>query len=211
MLRVEPVLGNCVLKNDIMKYNSPYILHLATHGFFVDLDFYGENKSDELEQNKLYHRKLINNPLFNSGLALAGANGYLQDCLLPDRAGNGVLFAHDITDMDLSNTEMVVLSACDTALGYIINGEGVFGLQRTFALAGVRTLIMSLWKIPAKQTNELMINFYRRLILGEPRGEALRKAQLCIKEKNPDPIYWGAFICQGDTDPLSMEFITNKT
>ncbi len=210
MLKVKPLLNRNVLKTIIMNLNSPYILHITTHGFFIDTGYTGENIASKLPQNMLDARKLINNPLYNSGLALAGANSYLQDCLLPDEAGNGIINADDIGDMNLSGTELVVLSACDTALGFIINGEGVFGLQRTFVLSGVNTLVMSLWQVPAEQTNALMINFYERLILGEPRGEALRNSQIAIKEKNPDPINWGAFICQGNTDPLSMEFLKNK-
>ena len=82
-------------------------------------------------------------------------------------------------------------------------GEGVFGLRRTFILAGAKTLVMSLWKVPDQQTQELMEDFYRRLLAGQPRAEALRGAQLALKEKYPHPYFWGAFICQGNPGPLS--------
>jgi CHAT domain-containing protein len=95
-----------------------------------------------------------------------------------------------------------VLSACETGLGEVQVGEGVFGLRRAFVLAGAKTLVMSLWKVPDQQTQELMVDFYRRILDGEPRAQALREAQLAMKEKHPDPLYWGAFICQGDPSPL---------
>jgi CHAT domain-containing protein len=104
--------------------------------------------------------------------------------------------------LDLLTTELVVLSACQTGLGRVHVGEGVFGLRRAFVLAGARTLVMSLWKVPDDQTRELMEDFYRRLLDGEGRAEALRQAQLATKAKHPDPFYWGAFICQGDPSPL---------
>ncbi len=95
-----------------------------------------------------------------------------------------------------------MLSACETGLGEVQIGEGVFGLRRAFVLAGAKTLVMSLWKVPDQQTQELMSDFYRRILAGEPRAEALRQAQLAMKEKYPNPLYWGAFICQGDPGPL---------
>jgi CHAT domain-containing protein len=87
-------------------------------------------------------------------------------------------------------------------LGEVHTGEGVFGLWRAFVLAGAKTLVMSLWKVPDEQTRELMEDFYRRILAGQPRADALREAQLAMKAKYPDPFYWGAFICQGDPGPL---------
>ena len=106
--------------------------------------------------------------------------------------------AEDVSGLDLLATELVVLSACKTGLGDVHTGEGVFGLRRAFVLAGAKTLVMSLWKVPDQQTQELMVDFYRRVLDGEPRYEALRNAQLKIKKKHTDPLYWGAFICQGE-------------
>ena len=91
--------------------------------------------------------------------------------------------------MDLSSTQLVVLSACETGLGDILVGEGVFGLRRAFVLAGAQTLVMSLWKVPDKQTKDLMIAFYTQLLAGKPKAEALREAQLIMKEQYPDPYY----------------------
>jgi len=110
--------------------------------------------------------------------------------------------AEDAAGLDLLDTDLVVLSACETGLGEVSVGEGVFGLRRAFVLAGARTLVMSLWKVPDEQTQELMEDFYHRM-LGtdgkppQPRAEALRDAQLAVKARHPQPFYWGAFICQG--------------
>jgi CHAT domain-containing protein len=98
--------------------------------------------------------------------------------------------------------ELVVPSACETGLGEVRIGEGVFGLRRAFVLAGAKTLVMSLWKVPDEQTRELMAGFYHRILSGHPRADALRETQLEMKKKYSDPFYWGAFICQGDPGPL---------
>jgi CHAT domain-containing protein len=87
-------------------------------------------------------------------------------------------------------------------LGEVHVGEGVYGLRRAFVLAGAKTLVMSLWKVPDEQTQELMEEFYQRLLEGYSRAEALREAQLAMKQKYPDPLYWGAFICQGEPSEL---------
>ncbi len=121
---------------------------------------------------------------------------------LPAEAEDGLLTAEDVTGMDLLDTELVVLSACNTGLGEIRTGEGVFGLRRAFVLAGAKTLIMSLWKVPDEETRDLMEDFYRRILAGEPRAEALRNAQLTVKARCPHPYFWGAFICQGNPGPL---------
>jgi CHAT domain-containing protein len=75
-------------------------------------------------------------------------------------------------------------------------------MMRAFVLAGAKTLVMSLWKVPDEATHELMDEFYRRILAGQGRADALRQAQLAMKARNPDPYYWGAFICQGDPAPL---------
>jgi CHAT domain-containing protein len=142
------------------------------------------------------------NPLLRSGVLLAGFNTWRSGGELPEAAEDGMLTAEDVTGMDLLDTELVVLSACETGLGQIRVGEGVFGLRRAFAVAGARTLVMSLWKVPDEQTQELMADFYQRILSGEGRAEALRQAQLALRAKHPDPYFWGAFICQGDPSAL---------
>ena len=136
---------------------------------------------------------------------MAAANTWLEGSEPPEEAEDGLLTAEDVTGMDLLATEMVVLSACETGLGRVHVGEGVYGLRRAFVLAGAKTLVMSLWKVPDQETQELMEDFYQRLWEGQPRAEALREAQLDMKDKHPDePLYWGAFICQGDPGPLTL-------
>ena len=137
-----------------------------------------------------------------SGLVLAGANAWLQGKRLPAEDEDGILTGEDASGLDLLSTELVVLSACETGLGDIRVGEGVFGLRRAFLLAGAKTLVMSLWKVPDAQTQMLMEGFYQRILEGLPREDALREAQMKVKETYPEPFYWGAFICQGDPGPL---------
>jgi hypothetical protein len=193
---------------------SPRILHLATHGFFLPdqerdlnregrglgVDFGGFSGARD-GQGRL-SGPMMENRMLRSGLALAGANTWLRAGNPPEEAEDGLLTAEDVTGLDLLATELVVLSACETGLGQAHVGEGVFGLRRAFVLAGARTLVMSLWKVPDEPTRELMEDFYRRLLGGEGRAEALRQSQLAMKAKYSDPFYWGAFICQGDPSPL---------
>jgi CHAT domain-containing protein len=194
--------------------HSPRILHLATHGFFLpdqqrDLNREGRGLSFDFGESSgaqdglgRLSGPMMENPMLRSGLALAGANTWLQGRNLPEEAEDGLLTAEDVTGLDLLATELVVLSACQTGLGQVQFSEGAFGLRRAFVLAGAKTLVMSLWKVPDDQTHELMADFYRRLLAGEGRAEALRQAQLALKAKCSDPFYWGAFICQGDPSPL---------
>jgi CHAT domain-containing protein len=135
-------------------------------------------------------------------LALAGAQTFLDGGQPPPEAEDGLLTAEDVSGLDLLATELVVLSACETGLGEVRTGEGVFGLQRAFILAGAKTLVMSLWSVPDEPTRELMEDFYQRVLSGRPRAAALREAQLALRAKYPDPYYWGAFVCLGDPGPL---------
>jgi len=211
MLGVEPRLEGDVLEAQIKKCRSPHIMHLATHGFFLadrerspesnfrDLGAVGDQAGGGTGRLSVSG---LENPLLRSGLALAGANTWLKQGELPSEAEDGILTAEDVSGMDLLATELVVLSACETGLGEVRAGEGVFGLRRSFILAGASTLVMSLWKVPDQPTQELMEDFYRRVLSGQPRAEALREAQLALSAKYPNPRDWGAFICQGDPNPL---------
>jgi tetratricopeptide (TPR) repeat protein len=214
-LGVSPWLGATTLEGRLKTAcRSPRILHLATHGFFLpdqERDLNREVRGFGLDSGEFSGAKdslgrlsgpLMENPMLRSGLALAGANTWLRAGNLPEEAEDGLLTAEDVTGLDLLATELVVLSACETGLGHVHVGEGVFGLRRAFVLAGAKTLVMSLWKVPDDQTRELMEDFYGRLPAGQGRAEALRQAQLALKAKCPDPFYWGAFICQGDPSPL---------
>ncbi len=184
---------------------SPRILHLATHGFFLadqpsalGTDQRGASPLKLGDAARPAGSKRIENPLVRSGLAFAGANqaeaGTEED--------DGILTALEITGMDLSETELVVLSACETGVGDVKNGEGVFGLRRAFALAGARRVVMSLWPVSDAVTASQMRAFYENLRAMSP-AEALRQAQLTTireltaKEGFANPALWAPFILQG--------------
>jgi CHAT domain-containing protein len=157
---------------------SPTILHIATHGFFLNNS---ENLSD---------------PMLRSGIALAGINDYLQD---GDKyqGEDGIVKASEIILMDLLNTEVVGLSACETGLGDIKNGEGVYGLQRALKVAGAKAIIMSLWKVDDTATQLLMSSFYAAYTTHDKRT-AFKMAQQKLKERYKEPFYWGAFVMIGE-------------
>jgi len=208
MSKAQLWLEKGALEKRIKACRSPLILHLATHGFFL------KDQADDLSAAQrglgapgwvAGHQvsgPRVENPLLRSGLALAGANWKCRGFTPPPEAEDGWLTAEDVSGMDLLATELAVLSACDTAKGEVRVGEGVFGLRRAFVLAGAKTLVMSLWEVPDKQTQELMVGFYHYLLAGQGRAEALLQAQLDMKKKYPHPYFWGAFICQGDPGPL---------
>lgn len=210
MLGVTALVGPQASKEHLKSVRSPRIMHIATHGFFLPDQEPppGKSKSstdkqtETLDRNATPLSRAMESPLLRSGLALAGANAWLQGKRLPNESDDGILTGEDASGLDLLATDLVVLSACETGLGDIRVGEGVFGLRRAFLLAGAKTLVMSLWKVPDAQTQMLMEDFYKRILAGRPRAEALREAQLSIREKFPGPFYWGAFICQGDPGPL---------
>lgn len=172
---------------NLKKIRNPQILHIATHGFFLsDMDIDDALQSDE-------ERQLTHNPLFRSGILLAGA-------ALKQEPGqeDGVLTAFEAMNLHLDQTELVSLSACETGLGEVRNGEGVYGLQRSFLVAGARTVIMSLWQVDDVATQELMSSFYSAWLSGTDKFVAFRQAQLEIKTKYKEPYYWGAFVLIGN-------------
>ena len=209
LLGVQPWQDSAAVEGRLKRdCRSPHILHLATHGFFLE-----DQKHDPNQERRdlglslgegRFSGPLPENPLLRSGLALSGANTFLRGGALPEEAEDGLLTAEDVSGLDLLATELVVLSACETGLGEVRTGEGVFGLQRAFTLAGAKTLVMSLWSVPDDATRELMEDFYRRILAGEGRADALRNAQLALRRKHPDPYFWGAFLCQGDPAPLGQ-------
>lgn len=190
-LEVKPLLGKQAVKTRLKEAKAPLILHLATHGFFLRSD----NDSKEgggHSWNKSDH------PLLRSGLALTGANDWLKGIKLSDDAEDGLLTAEDVAGLDLLGTELVVLSACDTGIGTVETGEGVFGLRRSFLLAGAASVVCSMWKIADNVVVQMMETFYERLLAGEPRCTALRGAALTVRSRYPHPLYWGGFICLGN-------------
>lgn len=155
------------------------IIHIATHGFYIK------------PLNKIYKEDQME----RSGLALAGANHVQSGTVLPEGVDDGVLTADEISRLDLRGTDLIVLSACETGLGDI-TGEGVYGLQRGFKKAGVKSIIMSLWKVDDDATELLMTSFYENLLAGNPKHDALLKAQKKVRETlgYEDPFYWAAFV-----------------
>ncbi|MEH2120595.1 CHAT domain-containing protein [Nostoc sp.] len=169
-------LGAEALETHLTTSNCPSIMLIATHGLFLADSPQAPFQTMHLEVSK------IENPMMRSGLALAGANTWLSGGILPPSAGKGFIFAQDIASLDLWANELTVLSACDTARGDIKIGEGVFGLRRAFAVAGTKTLVMSLWKVPDQATALLMERFFNNLDLNMGRAEALQNAQNYIRK-----------------------------
>jgi tetratricopeptide (TPR) repeat protein len=173
-----------------LSVRRPKILHVATHGFFLPEKEKNPDTSNRLNTGDIF--SFQQNSMFRSGLILAGGNHAWRGRPVAGRE-DGILTAYEIAQLDLSGTDMVVLSACETALGDVQGNEGVIGLQRAFKLAGVKQLILSLWQVPDKETTELMILFYQGLIKGQSAWMALRDAQLKMRGENP-PYYWAAFV-----------------
>ena len=211
LLGVQAWLDTAALEGRLKQTcRSPRILHLATHGFFLQDQPHDPNQhSRDLGLPRgaaggpgRLSGPLPENPLLRSGLALAGANTWLRGGSPPADAEDGLLTAEDVSGLDLLDTELAVLSACQTGLGDVQSGEGVFGLQRAFILAGAKTVVMSLWEVPDDATRALMEDFYRRLTNGEPRAAALEAAQQDLRRTHPEPYFWGAFVCLGNPGPL---------
>lgn len=194
--------GRRATEDALKKAVAPVILHIVTHGFFLEDQalqlkssrgfawMLNDNLTNELRMNI----KVIN-PLLRSGLALAGAN--------PRRDGkgnDGILTGLEFAGLNLWGTKLVVLSACDTGVGQIRSGEGVYGLRRALVLAGSEAQVLSLWRVNDRTTPELMSNYYKGLRLGKGRGEALRQAQLKMLKQpgRKHPYYWAAFIQSGE-------------
>jgi CHAT domain-containing protein/Tfp pilus assembly protein PilF len=171
------LMGKDATESAVKTTKSPQILHLATHGFFLPDRPDDQSPPDPMGRSRGHQFRggSDDDALARSGLALAGANHALE---ITD-GDDGLLTAAEVMDsMDLYGTDLVVLSACETALGDIQTGEGVFGLRRAFVLAGTRDLIMSLWSVSDQITRTLMEHFYESYERGEPVADALRTAQV---------------------------------
>ena len=172
--------------------SNPQIFHVATHGFFQE-----ESSTASLVDQELYQNYLYENPLLKSGLLLSGAGDILNSTKFNYNIENGILTAYEAMNLNLDQTELVVLSACETGLGELEAGEGVYGLQRSFLVAGAKSVVMSLFKVSDEVTQQLMVRFYQKWLETGNKREAFTDAKKEIRNEYPDPIYWGPFVMIG--------------
>lgn len=176
--------GSRASEQQIKTSRDPRILHIATHGFFLP----GEGGQGRGAAN----------PLLRSGLLLADCEPAIRGYRIPDGEEDGILTAYEAMNLFLDGTDLVVLSACETGLGEIQNGEGVYGLQRAFRQAGARSVMISLWKVDDATTRMLMARFYEEYLRHGDKSQALLSAQKAVRAKYPQPYYWGAFVLMGN-------------
>jgi CHAT domain-containing protein len=178
-------------EKNIKNIQSPFLLHIATHGYFLPND-----KLSKMKESIFNIHNKINgdDPYFKSGLLLAGAQNTINK-KFSNNEDNGILTAVEVKELYLKNTELVVLSACETGLGVNFVGEGMIGLPRAFMIAGAKSVIMSLWSVSDEKTQELMVLFYTNFITKKMnKQDALYYAKKEIKSKYNRPFYWGAFV-----------------
>ncbi len=183
-IAVTTFLKDQATEDKIYKLKSPGILHIATHGYWSPA---GDNATEG-------YRAF--NAMVNSGLLLTGVVNYYSSPVYPDTY-DGILTAYEAQNLDLENTSLVILSACETSLGYLDAGEGVYGLQRAFRAAGASSIMTSLWKVDDNATKDFMISFYQQYLKTKDNNAAFVFAQKAIKEKYIHPYFWGAFVMMG--------------
>lgn len=175
---------------------APSILHVSTHGFYFGDDKKSEEYKSIIDKKVEFAHSL--DPLLRSGFILAGGNTAFQGSKVPEGVEDGVLTALEISRLNFFKTKLVVLSACQTGLGDVWGNEGVYGLQRSFKMAGAEYLLFSLWEVPDYQTRQLMTNFYQNWFSGMEIRAAFKKAQNYLKTKYADvegaAFTWAAFV-----------------
>jgi CHAT domain-containing protein/Tfp pilus assembly protein PilF len=177
------VSGSQATEKALMDISRPRVLHVATHGFFLnDPGQQGSTVSGRMTSN---HSVMLRSGLLLSRPESEGGRNSSSD---------GILTAFEATNMNLHNTDLVVLSACETGTGEVMNGEGVYGLQRAFTISGARNLIISLWKVDDATTQQLMTSFYTEWMRTGNLKASFVKSQKLLKESHPEPYYWAAFI-----------------
>jgi CHAT domain-containing protein/Tfp pilus assembly protein PilF len=187
--------GDRALEEVVRGLRSPRIVHIATHGFFQS-----DREIAQRARTSTVDRVPIQDPMLRSGLFFAGADRIRAGAPPATGLDDGVLTAYEASQIDLEGTELVVLSACETGLGQQSNSEGVFGLRRGLQEAGAGAVMMSMWSVPDRETQELMELFYAKWLGGLDKPEALRQAQLQERETvrrrygKDLPFYWGAFV-----------------
>ena len=193
--KINSFLAENATEFNLKKQQSPRVLHIATHGyFFPDIPMVDKDQTRFLGMDR---QQVAQDPMLRSGLLLTGANRTLKGEV--STGENGLLSAAEASLLDLRETELVVLSACETGKGEVKNSEGVYGLRKAFSDAGAQNIIMSLWKVDDKVTQEFMTRFYQLWLNDKTTiREAFHKTQLEIKAKYPQPYFWGAFILVGE-------------
>ncbi|MCY1015049.1 CHAT domain-containing tetratricopeptide repeat protein [Pyxidicoccus sp. MSG2] len=202
-------LGPEATKDRLLHLPAPGILHLATHGFFLQdapaltgsraIGNFGALGEDPLAQRPP-------DPLLRSGLLFAGANAPTPSTSSAPQSppDSALVTALELAGLDLWGTQLVVLSACDTGRGDVKLGQGVYGLRRALVVAGAETVVMSLWKVDDVTTSTLMEAYYRNLLAGQGRAMALRDAMYELRRARPHPHYWAPFIAMGRETPLRL-------
>ncbi len=176
------ILNGQVTEDTLKKLNSPKVFHIATHGYFS-------------EERTSTDKASVTNPLLHSGLILCEGGDLLHDsrnAYINSRSG--ILTAYEAINLNFDHTRLVVLSACETGRGEVQTGEGVFGLQRSFLIAGTDAVVMSLFKVNDEVTRKFMLVFYENLVQTGDKRSSFRMAKKVIKEEYLHPVYWGAFI-----------------
>jgi CHAT domain-containing protein len=190
-LKTTALYGDKATEAKLKEINSPSILHIATHGYFLaDLS--------QMETSKVLGVDISaakENPLLRSGVLLAGCENVFDENFHPSpNSENGVLTAYEAMSLNLDKTNLVVLSACETGLGSVKQGEGVYGLQRAFLIAGAKSIIMSLWSVSDDATMLLMTQFYNNYAKTGNKVQAFSDAIKQLKIKYKEPFYWSAFV-----------------
>lgn len=183
-------LTSAAKEGQVKSMVNPRVFHIATHGFY--------DPTPKQRSNHAYlDTQTEDNPLLRSGLMLKGAGDIIAQATNNYNVENGILTAYEAMNLNLSQTDLVVLSACETGLGDISMGEGVNGLQNAFLVAGAKVLIMSLFKVDDDVTRILMTNFYKHWLETNDIRGSFTAARNIVRNKYPDPIYWGAFVVFG--------------
>jgi CHAT domain-containing protein/Tfp pilus assembly protein PilF len=203
--KAKVLKGRQATEAALRRINAPLFLHIATHGFFLantkPTPATPRESSSTRGGEKAEKGVSFANPLSRSGLALAGANMRRGSA---DGSDDGYLTALELAGLNLWGTKLVALSACDTGVGEVKNGDGVYGLRRALVLAGSESQVMSLWNVADDATKELMTNYYKALKLGDGRSQAMRQVQLKMlkDEVRNHPFYWAGFIQSGQWEKL---------
>lgn len=184
-INVKYYLKEQASEDKLYKLHSPGILHIATHGYWSPA---GDNATDGYR---------VFNAMANSGLLLSGVMNYYNTDPYPDTY-DGILTAYEAQNLDLEHTSLVILSACETSLGQMDAGEGVYGLQRAFRAAGAGSIMTSLWKVDDNATRDFMITFYKNYLATGDKQAAYNAAQKQVKATYSHPFFWGAFVMMGN-------------